>query len=78
VASDSRRKASFPLLLAIELLQHYRGLYSTGKFTIPDGTFPDNIHPNVKSEEFLQRKRMIEEWMEKEMNIGTFSIPVVM
>jgi len=27
---------------------------------------PDNIHPNVESEEFLQRKRKIEEWIEKE------------
>jgi len=27
---------------------------------------PDNIHPNVESEEFLQRKRKIEEWIEEE------------
>lgn len=27
---------------------------------------PDNIHPDVKSEKFLQRKKMIEEWIQKE------------
>lgn len=31
---------------------------------------PDNIHPNVKSEEFVQRKRKIEEWIaEKKKNL---------
>lgn len=28
---------------------------------------PDNIHPVVKSEQFLQRKKKIEEWIEKEV-----------
>jgi len=28
---------------------------------------PDNIHPDVKSREFLERKRMIEEWLSKKV-----------
>jgi len=27
---------------------------------------PDNIHPDVKSKKFLQRKKMIEDWIDKE------------
>ena len=35
---------------------------------------PDNIHPDVKSQKFLQRKRMVEDWIRKKTE--TLKIPV--